>query len=1187
MLTRIPMNITIAPRLLLKSAPGRPLARSLGVAGNSVKLTELYPNEHIGSATAAVAPARWYTANFGASPGSLGEMWDLAYETSRKEGVYVEPDVGRKWEYENRVSGGLGAAPGELCAYDPESSDFPQGNGFAWHLDLSQLRQARTMVQDSKSRVRIGILDTGFDPTHQARPEHLLLNLQRNFVDDGQSKNDASDPYSRGPFKNPGHGTGTIGLLAGQVLQNMAQREQNGDFLGGAPRAEVLPVRISPGVVLLFTSAFAQGLDYLIAPGGDPAERVDVLSMSMGGAPSKAWADVVNRAYEAGIVMVTAAGNNYVLTPQSIVYPARFNRVIAACGVMADGRPYIRQNVKLKQMAGNYGPDSKMDTALAAYTPNMPWAEINCAAIVDMDGQGTSSATPQIAAAAALYLQKFKEAMNGFEPYEKVEAVRKALFDSAYKDSNDSHKYFGQGVLRAADALGVAPQKGLSITQADSASFGFWKVLFGQGITAGMPDHQREMLGIEVAQLFQVDSNVALSMEDPDAAKEPTPELFAAILGSPYASQTLKQSLAGFRKSAAGPGADLGRPSPPARPHNQFLPSPVPSVRRLRVYAIDPSFSTRATTAAINDITIPIRWETDLRLGPSGEYVEVIDHDPASGCFYQPVDLNEPHLLANDGLPRDPADPRFHQQMVYAVSMRTIENFERGLGRKVLWSYAADLQSADDSLYVRQLRIYPHALREENAYYDPDKKALLFGYFPASGAAPAELYPDGIVFTCLSHDIVAHETTHAVLDGMHRNLSAEGSVDDLAFHEAFADLVALFQHFSLPDVLRFEISRTRGSFDVPSLLAEIGQEFGAGIGLHRALRSAIGREPDPNLISSIEEPHDRGSILVAAVFGAFVDIYKRRSSDLLRLASDGTGILTPGEIPADLVGRLSEEARKAAEHVLTICIRALDFCPPIDLTFGDYLRALITADYDVVKDDPFQYRIAFTESFRRWGIYPQSLRSLTPESLRWRGLQFDESAQLLRNPLSILREYADKNRHLSQLEKYDSSHRFPAGANVREKIFIFARAWRIRLHNALQTAIQNASDSDRAKLAVDLGLDFTTGYERFELHALRVSEKIGPDGDITCRIIVQILQSRREMVDGNEVLFKGGSTLIIDEDDLTVQYSVLKSIASQDRLQRLERSFAASATLRRTYFGGSALNGTGHRFAILHSSEEI
>ena len=65
--------------------------------------------------------------------------------------------------------------------------------------------------------------------------------------------------------------------------------------------------------------------------------------MSMGGLPSSAWADAVNLAYDAGVVLVCAAGNSYAGLPTSlIVYPARFQRVIAACGIMAEGHPYLR-----------------------------------------------------------------------------------------------------------------------------------------------------------------------------------------------------------------------------------------------------------------------------------------------------------------------------------------------------------------------------------------------------------------------------------------------------------------------------------------------------------------------------------------------------------------------------------------------------------------------------------------------------------------------------------------------------------------------------------------------------------------------------------------------------------------------------------------------------------------------------
>src|ERR1035437_2433027 len=81
---------------------------------------------------------------------------------------------------------------------------------------------------------------------------------------------------------------------------------------------------------------------------------------------------------------------------------------------------------------------------------------------------------------------------------------------------------------------------------------------------------------------------------------------------------------------------------------------------------------------------------------------------------------------------------------------------------------------------------------------------------------------------------------------------------------------------------------------------------------------------------------------------------------------------------------MAKEASIAADHVLTTCIRALDYCPPVALTFGDYLRALITADTDIVPDDDLGYRVAFIEAFQRRGIYPQDVRNLSVESLCWK-----------------------------------------------------------------------------------------------------------------------------------------------------------------------------------------------------------
>src|SRR5437868_6270658 len=227
----------------------------------------------------------------------------------------------------------------------------------------------------------------------------------------------------------------------------------------------------------------------------------------------------------------------------------------------------------------------------------------------------------------------------------------------------------------------------------------------------------------------------------------------------------------------------------------------IPPFRRLRGYAFDPSLSLRLDTAAINHVVFEVPWEGMLLPGPRGEYVEVVDYDPASGCWYEPVDLNAVNLLAQDGVAPSEGNPQFHQQMVYGVAMNTIANFERALGRQALWSPLFDPKApaGKRETFVRTLRIYPHALRAANAYYSPQKKALLFGYFQG---------PTGTVFSCLSQDIVAHETTHALLDGMHRRYIQDNNRDTLAFHEAFADLVALFQHFTFPEVLRHQIALT-------------------------------------------------------------------------------------------------------------------------------------------------------------------------------------------------------------------------------------------------------------------------------------------------------------------------------------------------------------------------------------------
>src|SRR6185295_4816749 len=130
-----------------------------------------------------------------------------------------------------------------------------------------------------------------------------------------------------------------------------------------------------------------------------------------------------------------------------------------------------------------------------------------------------------------------------------------------------------------------------------------------------------------------------------------------------------------------------------------------------------------------------------------------------------------------------------------------------------------------------------------NAYYDPhfDEKgrrgAVLFGYFRASTKDPGDNLPGQQVFTCLSHDIVCHEITHAIVDRLRPHFLDPTNLDVLAFHEGIADIVAIFQHFTFPDALRSQIRRSRGDVAAEGLI-ELAAQFGWATGSGGALRRA-------------------------------------------------------------------------------------------------------------------------------------------------------------------------------------------------------------------------------------------------------------------------------------------------------------------------------------------------------------
>jgi len=626
--------------------------------------------------------------------------------------------------------------------------------------------------------------------------------------------------------------------------------------------------------------------------------------------------------------------------------------------------------------------------------------------------------------------------------------------------------------------------------------------------------------------------------------------------------------------------------APPVVTPMPFAPGK-PAFRCLRGYSGDPSLTIQLETAMIGELTFKVPWEA-LPPGPVGEYLEVIDIDPASGCFYEPVNLDDPSLLAQNGLAPSEGTPQFHQQMVYAVASLTIHNFERALGRRSLWRQGPPPPGKgrkDDSVFVPRLRVYPHALREANAYYSPDKISLLFGYFRATETAAPQHVPGGMVFTCLSHDIIAHETTHALLDGMHRRYLTPTNPDVRAFHEAFADIVSLFQHFTFTEILQHQIAATRGSLRAQeSLLGQLAGQFGRALGRRGALRDAIGavdpetgawkpRTPDPTAYLTTMEAHERGAILVAAVFDAFLSIYERRTADLIRLATGGSGLLQPGAIHPDLVARLAHEAARSAQHVLLMCIRALDYCPPVDITFGEFLRAIITADTDAVADDDLRYRVAFVEAFRKWGIYPRDLRTLSEDSLMWRTPDNDETrpSQALQDGLERVRDFAQKFL-FAQGDEPES----------RERTFRLQYDLRLSLHRWLAGHFKRHADGK--KDAEFLGLD---PGKSFEVHTARFVLRPSPDGYIDPQFLVGILQERRIPIDPERpgaglMPFEGGCTLVADLRRLRIRYCIRKKVTSAAREERQQAYARAREGSSRVYFGGADPLSDAEPFAAMH-----
>jgi hypothetical protein len=540
-----------------------------------------------------------------------------------------------------------------------------------------------------------------------------------------------------------------------------------------------------------------------------------------------------------------------------------------------------------------------------------------------------------------------------------------------------------------------------------------------------------------------------------------------------------------------------------------------PLYRLLSIYALDPGVSKLG--GAIAAIKLPYE---QLEPGPRGSIFEV-DNVDAEGIAYPRADLDEPMVLLMNGYPPSISQPQFHQQMVYAVAMLTYANFRLALGRDIDWA------SGNISGGVNRLKLRPFGAEEKNAWYDRNAGEIVFGYFTAERSTTVAQAGIGKIYTGLSHDIIVHEVSHALLDGLRAHFFEPTHPDVLAFHEAFADLMAFFQHFAYPDVVRSALAQSKGRMSEATCLVSLAQEFGRGIGSEEgALRTFGGlgkgdkrKQYDPQVL----EPHERGQALSHAVFSAFETIYHRRTRRFIKLATGGSGVLPEGDISEALEDILVEEARTLAQQFFGICVRAIDYCPPVDVVFGDYLRAMITADRDLVPDDDLAYRETIIRAFGDRRIYGHGAASMTEDALVWAPPQ---------RPLPSQAEL-----RLASLKLSDDLSEPADEDEIR------------RLAGAIGRMVSDPDLAGEFGLVSPLSPEFdakTTSIPVVE--SVRIARRVGPNRQLTFDLVAEVTQRMQVRRNGGSFPFYGGATIILDAAG-SIRFVIGKRLDNEQRQQ--------------------------------------
>jgi hypothetical protein len=422
---------------------------------------------------------------------------------------------------------------------------------------------------------------------------------------------------------------------------------------------------------------------------------------------------------------------------------------------------------------------------------------------------------------------------------------------------------------------------------------------------------------------------------------------------------------------------------------------------RAKVYLKDPLALSKRDQYPIGEAIVS--GDTSIAPGPTSSRFVVIDYDASSDRVYAPTAWRSRVQYWSKGrgeyLYDFAAAPDTRQEAqinAWATAVDTLQLFEDPvvLGREVPWAFEGS-----------RLRILPQAMYDANAFYSRQTKAIHFGYFvdgkrrPMKGRQPS-------IKTALSHDIVAHETAHAVLDGLRPAYLESVHPDAIGFHEYVADAAAMFSLFRQRDFLRqlVVLPLEEGSFF--DLVTELAPQVGQGVygaadrAALRTARNTLRYERVENQI----DPHVRGQVLTGLAFELLEGIFR------LRLASDMGRELGTG--PQSLFRQLLTAAR----HAMQILLRPLDLLPPGSITFPEYAAIVLRLGVPDVADEKLRqgYRQLLDRALKRRGLhqaqyeYDYFIESELPDNRKLR----ERDIQMIRGSRVGAYRFLDANRGL-------------------------------------------------------------------------------------------------------------------------------------------------------------------------------